>query len=163
MKYLIDSDTLIRAKNDFYPFDSVPAFWTWLERLNETEVVFSIDKVKQELMDEGDQLSNWVKMHGAFFLKTDGSNTQKALRDVAAWIVYHERYSESAKNTFLSCADYRLIGHAIALGATVITFEKDEPAAVERIKIPSVCKQFNIPCGNLWKLRKEYPSKFVME
>lgn len=54
MKYLLDSDTLIRAKNDFYTFESCPGFWTWIERLNTENVVFSIDKVKQELMDEKD-------------------------------------------------------------------------------------------------------------
>ena len=32
MKYLLDSDTLIRSKNDAYRFDFCPGFWTWLDK-----------------------------------------------------------------------------------------------------------------------------------
>src|ERR1044071_6560335 len=106
--------------------------------MNADGLVFSIDKVKDELVDEGDQLSNWARMRGTtFFLKTDGADTQRALRSISAWIYNHERYSESAKMTFLAAADYRLIAHAIALPATVVTFEIDAPTSVESIKIPS--------------------------
>lgn len=159
MRYLLDSDTLIRAKNDSYPFDSCPGFWTWIEKLNEQGIVFSIDKIKQELIEEGDQLSNWAKMRGAeFFLKSDGADTQKALRDVVAWVHLHQRYSDAAKHKFLSVADFRLVGHAIATQSTIVTFEKDEPDAKESIKIPSACRQFNVACINLWGLIRAFKS-----
>gem|GEM_PF-6918350 len=34
MAYLLDSDVLIRAKNDHYGFDFCPGFWDWLEAAN---------------------------------------------------------------------------------------------------------------------------------
>ena len=31
MLYLVDANVLITAHNDYYPIDSVPEFWGWLE------------------------------------------------------------------------------------------------------------------------------------
>jgi len=30
MLYLLDANTLIDAKRDYYPIDRVPEFWSWL-------------------------------------------------------------------------------------------------------------------------------------
>ena len=32
MLFLLDSDTLIQAKNEYYGFDLCPGFWDWLDR-----------------------------------------------------------------------------------------------------------------------------------
>ena len=45
MSYLLDTNTLIQAKNEYYAFDLCPGFWKWLERNNEGGMVHSIEPV----------------------------------------------------------------------------------------------------------------------
>ena len=50
MAYLLDADVFIRAKNDHYSFDTVPGFWDWLHNANARGDVFSIQRVRDELL-----------------------------------------------------------------------------------------------------------------
>jgi hypothetical protein len=43
--YLLDANVFIQAKNQYYGFDIVPAFWAWLIAANGAGTVFSIEKV----------------------------------------------------------------------------------------------------------------------
>ena len=48
--YLVDSDVFITAKNSYYSFEICPGFWRCLLRHHEQERVFSIDRVRGELL-----------------------------------------------------------------------------------------------------------------
>lgn len=67
MPYLVDTNVFIEAKNDFYGMDFCPAFWDWLVEGNRDKRVFSIDRVRDELIEGGDQLSEWAKDRGSNF------------------------------------------------------------------------------------------------
>ena len=56
MKYLLDANVLIQAKNLHYGFDFCPAFWDWLVESNREGKVFSIEKVDDELEAGDDEL-----------------------------------------------------------------------------------------------------------
>ena len=72
MAYLLDADVFIRAKNLHYGLDFCPAFWDWLITQNGAGVVFSIEKVGDEVQAVDDELSVWASARGdAFFLKPD--------------------------------------------------------------------------------------------
>lgn len=72
MTYLLDANIFIQAKNLHYGFDFCPAFWDWLIAKNSAGLVFSIDKVADEIAAGSDDLSDWAKQIGtALFLKTD--------------------------------------------------------------------------------------------
>ena len=43
MKYLLDSNVFIQAKNLHYGLDFCPAFWDWLIEQNNEKKVFSIE------------------------------------------------------------------------------------------------------------------------
>ena len=43
MRYLLDSDVFIQAKNLHYGFDFCPAFWEWLVQKHASGVIFSIE------------------------------------------------------------------------------------------------------------------------
>jgi hypothetical protein len=75
--YLLDSNVFIQAKNRHYDFDFCPAFWDWLLLENEKRNVFSIDKVKDEIITGDDELTNWVKNNTSdqFFLPTNIQTT----------------------------------------------------------------------------------------
>ena len=56
-RFLLDTNIFIQAKNLHYGFDFCPAFWEWLISQNATGRVASIDKVGDELLAGGDNLS----------------------------------------------------------------------------------------------------------
>ena len=57
MTYLLDANVFIQAKNLHYGMDFCPAFWSWLIEKNKAGIVFSIDKIEDELMAGDDELS----------------------------------------------------------------------------------------------------------
>jgi hypothetical protein len=59
--YLLDANVFIQAKNQYYGFDIVPAFWAWLIAANGAGTVFSIEKVSDELVGYGNELAEWAK------------------------------------------------------------------------------------------------------
>ena len=100
MRYLLDADVFIRAKNLHYGLDFCPAFWDWLIKSNQTGQVFSIEKVKGEIERGNDELTEWSKTQDElFFLKPD-SGIFPAMEQVTNWVNDND-YTASAKNTFL--------------------------------------------------------------
>lgn len=74
MSYLLDANVFIEARRRYYGFDFCPAFWEWLLAANERGVVFSIEKVRDQLIGSGDELEDWVRTLDAsfFLLRTRG-------------------------------------------------------------------------------------------
>ena len=74
MAYLLDANVFIAAKNLHYGFDFCPAFWDWLVAGNESERVFSVEKVGDEVQAVGDELSAWAAARGdGFFLRPEAT------------------------------------------------------------------------------------------
>jgi hypothetical protein len=48
MLYLLDANVLITSSRDYYAFDQVPQFWTWLQRRCQEGHV----KMPTEILDE---------------------------------------------------------------------------------------------------------------
>ena len=61
MKRLLDTNVLITAKNSYYAFDIVPAFWEWLETEARKGSLASTDLVLDELSKHDDELAQWAK------------------------------------------------------------------------------------------------------
>ena len=87
MTYLLDKNIFIDAKNRYYGFDICPAFWEWLTKLNKSEIVFSIEKVGDELKIIDDQLSTWAAKHGSNFFLSPDSSIQPAMDRVSNWAI----------------------------------------------------------------------------
>lgn len=161
MKYLLDSDSLIRSKNDSYRFDRHPGFWQFLEQSNAKGLVFSIERVGRELTGE-DELATWAKKQGSQFFLPPDDKVIASFRTVAQWVVENRQYIEAAKKEFLARADFGLVAHAHAHGCTVVTFEKDEPGSKKAIKIPTACNQFGVPSMNIFRLIETLQPTFVL-
>lgn len=67
MKYLLDANIFITAKNLHYGMDFVPAFWDWLDRSHAQVTVRSTTRVQQELAAGNDELADWTEPRGSFF------------------------------------------------------------------------------------------------
>lgn len=83
MAWLLDTNVLVNAKRDHYGFEFCPGFWDWLDIAWADGRVASIEAVYDELVDYGDQLSDWARDHRSFFLPPGGAPV--SLRSLGQW------------------------------------------------------------------------------
>lgn len=160
MAYLLDANVFISAKNLHYGLDFCPAFWDWLIQQNASGIVYSIEKVGDEVMAVADDLSAWARERGErFFLEPDAA-VFPALASVSAWATGRE-YHSAAVSTFLQVADYYLVSQALAGGHTVVTQETPS-ASVRKIKIPDACIGLGIKCMTPWEMLRRERARFVL-
>lgn len=148
VRYLLDSNIFIEAKNAYYPFDVFPAFWDRLHKLEEQNHLLSIDKVKEELCHHDDKLADWCKsvVRDTFFVESAACTS--VYGEIAKWVFANTQYNEQAKSLFLGVdeADPWLVAYARTHGFVLVTHEASNPDSKNKIKLPDVCRQFNVQC-----------------
>jgi len=136
MSYLLDANVFIQAKNLYYGLDFCPAFWDWLIIQNAAGIVFSIEKVGDEIESGDDELAVWAAQRGpGFFLKPD-NEMLPSLATVSNWTT-SQKYEPAALNIFFQVADYYLIAHALEHEHIIVTHEIAS-SSTKKIKIPDV-------------------------
>jgi hypothetical protein len=164
-RYLLDSDVLIAAKNLYYNPQYCEAFWSWVLDAHQANRVFSIDKVKKELLNKGrkDVLSEWAKKPGLsnFFLKSGPSVGQWS--KLAAWAqspVKSFKPAAQAKFLHVDSADAWLIAFAAHHGDYVIvTNEVPEPEAKKAIKLPDAAAELSVKTITLFEVLRNHCGK----
>jgi len=160
MSYLLDADVFIQAKNLHYGLDFCPAFWDWLIESNAAGLVFSTEKVGDEIEAGADELSDWAVARGTgFFLKPDAA-ILPALGKVSGWAT-SQHYEPAAVNTFLQVADFYLVAHALAHGHTVVTHEIAS-ASTRKIKIPNACIGLGIKPMTPFEMLRHERARFIL-
>lgn len=124
-------------------------FWSKLSEMAMSGQVVSSVKVKEEIEDGYDELSNWIEQHvpDGFFLPVDAEalRSYSILQNWAAG----GNFTEVAKSDFASKADAFIIATAMAKGMTVVTFEKSNPQRRNRVMIPDACAAVGTVCCDL--------------
>jgi hypothetical protein len=162
MLFLLDSDTLIQAKNEYYGFDLCPGFWDWLDRKSCEGVVASVEPVLTELSAGNDDLKAWTEARSdAFFKAMDQAAVDQA-QEIVRWVMT-EPFRPDARQRFLSGADPLIIAYAKAHGHTVATHEVHREGERRNVKIPAVCAAFEVPCVRLVHLLGQHGARFVLE
>lgn len=153
-RYLIDSNVLIEAHRHYYAFNLCPGFWDSLIWLHGCDRVFSLDKVKNEIAGENDELAGWAVdvMPAAGFLSSQEDAVVEWFAKMQVWAQAQFQYSDAAKEEFALVADAWLIAYARAHGLTLVTQEQYKPNVKRRIPIPNVCKAFNVPYANTFEM-----------
>lgn len=174
--FLLDTNILVQAHRQYYPFDLSPAFWDALIREHGKGRIFSISIVKHEICrshpkqgeddkepDVPDLLEQWVRtaVPDSFFLEPDDAAITK-YRTVMQWVVSQTRYSEAEQARFASGADGWLIAYASVHGMIVVTHEKPEPTG-SKVKIPDVCRQFDVSYANTFEMLRRLKVRFVLQ
>ncbi len=160
MSYLLDANIFIQAKNMHYGFDFCPAFWDWVDDSHARGTVFSIDKVRDELIGGQDELATWARARtGAFFLEPDAT-VIPSLQAASAW-ANGGGYEPAAVTTFLQGADYYLVAHAHAHGHTVVTHEVISHGT-KRIKIPNACIAMTVRCMTPYEMLRVERARFIL-
>jgi len=160
MKYLLDANIFIEAKNRYYGFDFCPAFWDWLIQKNKEKIVFSIEKVLDEIKAGDDELSEWASnFDEEFFLRPD-EKVFPSFGAVSSW-VEDQKYHPSAPNTFFQGADYYLVAQALTHKFVVVTHEIVS-VSQKRIKIPNVCMGLGVKFMTPYQMLRIEKARFVL-
>lgn len=142
IKYLIDSDVFIQAKNLFYRFDFCMPFWEWISDAHAAGLVFTIDKVKNEITDgdADDPARVWIEnAPNSFFLKDTGdANVMKSYATTIKWATDSTHYTPLAIKDYAnhSKADAFLVATAMHHSHVIVTQERSDPACKKRIPLP---------------------------
>jgi hypothetical protein len=139
-KYLLDTNIFIQAKNFRYGFEYCAAFWAWILEAHEGGVLFSVQKVKAEILrgDKTEPLVKWTKdLPSSFFLEDlNDIGVMGHYRDLLTKVLANKNYMPKALAEFAAEdeADAFLIATAKHGGYVLVSDE--EPAANARKKVP---------------------------
>jgi hypothetical protein len=162
--FVLDSNIFIEAKQRYYAFDVCPGFWDSLIWQHGQGVVASIDRVKKELQDCEDELTEWAcnQMPSECFWETDVEYVLEAYGEVVGWAMAQDQFSPEAKAEFadIENADAWVIAFAKAVGATVVTHEKPNPNVKRRIPIPNVCDGVGVPYTDTFEMLRAMTTQF---
>ncbi len=158
MAYLLDANVFIEAANRYYATDICPGFWAWIEREAVAGSVLSIQRVRDELVD--DTLASWAaKQPPSFFAGVDASILPH-LATLASWVP-QQRYRVAAIEEFLDSADYYLIASAMAGGHVIVTHEKPSDGQ-KRVKIPEPCIAHGVEYINTFTMLRRLGARFEL-
>ncbi len=160
MRYLIDSNVFIEARDRYYHFDVVPGFWNWIEDQHGCGVMYSISNVFDELTRRRDDLSSWARRIPKEFFQMPDESTQDSMARLAHWAVNHDNYTDLAVQEFLQSADFVLAAHAHAHGFTVVSQEVSAPASKARVKLPDACIAVDVECILTWQWLARCKARF---
>jgi len=164
MGYVLDANVFIEAYQRYYAFDLVPDFWDLLVALAARGQILSIDRVKAELIERQDSLSQWAQnAFNPYFAATSDRGVLQEYRILIQWAVRQtSRFRQAAINEFAqnTVADAWVIAYAKAYGHVVITEEKYNPKARKKILIPVVCKAFSVPYMDTFDMLRQLNIRF---
>ncbi|MFO1421327.1 MAG: DUF4411 family protein [Candidatus Competibacteraceae bacterium] len=162
MLYLLDANTLIDAKRDYFQMERVPEFWEWLVHLGASGIVKIPVEIYEEFEDSmrpdgsRDELAKWAS----------SPDVKKALlldEDAEPHLV--AEVVETGYAADLSDAEIESIGRDPFLIAralvdptnrTVVTTEVSKPSRKRANRqVPDVCKDLGVRCINGFQLLSE--------
>lgn len=150
MRYLLDTNVFIEAKQRYYGLDFCPGFWEWLREAGAAKRVFSIEKVRGELLIGGDDLAVWADaLDDGFFIPPD-EQTLRSLAEAIDW-ARGQPFRQGAVSRFADDADAYLVAHAHAHDFVVVTHELPSDG-VKQVKIPNACVALKVKYINTFEL-----------
>jgi hypothetical protein len=165
--FILDTNCFIQSHRVTYPLDVVPTFWEKLKSLSYERKIISIDKVRDEIFKNDDELKEWIEKNlpEDFFQRAETQGTTYNYGRVSQWADSKKgHYLEKAIKDFLKDdnADAWLIAYALTIneGCIIVTQEKSEPNRKSKIKIPDVCIAFGLPYKNLIEMFRMLGEKF---
>ncbi len=154
-EFWIDADSLIVAHRGPYQFGMVQPFWDFVELKAREGIIGSpeiiLDSELTSTSNKPDDLQLWAQQfNGILFLPVVDA-AQVSFGRVADYVQNCGRYGQEWIVRFLDGGDPWLIAYAMAMGGTIVTFEKSEPRA-KRPKIPDIAQEFGVSCMTLYEM-----------
>jgi hypothetical protein len=162
-KYLLDANILIEAHKRYYSLDLCPGFWEAVVRQHRANRIFSIDRVKKEIDDGKDLLTEWMQQEApdTLFKRTDIAAVVGQFGKMVAWVQGESQYKQEAKAEFATVADGWLIACAKTEGLIVVSEEMYNRDVKKKVPIPNVCRQFDVEYINTFDMLRELKIQFV--
>jgi hypothetical protein len=162
--FVLDSDVFIAAKNAYYAFDICPGFWNGILRAHEQGSVRSIDRIRNELLSgrKEEDLVQWVtnEAPATFFHDSNAAEVSSAFADIMLWVQRNAQYFDRAKAKFATEADGWLVAYSLVHGTVVVTNEQPRPDSRNRVLLPDVCVQFQVPYKDTFVTLRELAVRF---
>ena len=162
MLYLLDANTLIDAKRDYYPINRVPEFWEWLIFNGQKENIKIPIEIYEEFSDTKDQdgnkdeLAEWAEQPS---VRNALLFNEEAEQNLVARITYEGYVPSPTDDEIIKIGrDPFLISYALRdpENRCIVTTENPKPSKKgANRKIPDVCNDLNILCINNFKMLKE--------
>ena len=153
--YLLDTNVLIRAHEDYYPIDRIPQFWTWLHDQATVGIIKMPRQIYDEVAQSSDILGDWLRQ----------SEVKTALVLAEATDTVRVRHViEHGYASDLDDIEVESLGRdpfliAAALCGTdrvVVTREVSRPSKQRaNRKVPDVCAAFGLRVINDFALYRE--------
>lgn len=98
-QYLLDANVLMEAKRRYYRFGLCPGFWVCLVWQYKQGSLLSIDRIKDEIEQGNDDLTEWVKQSApkGFFVSTTNTEVAKRFGEMVAWVQTQAQYLARSK------------------------------------------------------------------
>ena len=149
-KYVLDTTFFAHRK---YYSSIFTSFWEAMDEAAQNGSIHSVDEVKKELEAyEGEQenLFEWVRANKHIFTEPQDEIEQKYLAEILKLKKFRQ-YGERQTKAGHHWADPHVIAKAMRIDGTVVTeesFAKQDKKGKARglMKIPDVCKKFDVPC-----------------
>ena len=150
-QYLLDSNCFIQGAR-YYPQDIFPSFWTNIKKLIDNNTIVIHETVLDELYENKDDLTAWLKTVPSFEKVTISEDVLKKYVEIDEWVRNpKQNYTSEAISNFENNkkADAWICAQCAVDGYILVTNEKFSNA-ISNVKIPKVCKEFDIPCMSMF-------------
>ncbi len=162
MLYLLDANTLIDAKRDYYPINRVPEFWDWLIYKGQQGIIKIPIEVYEEFSDTKDKdgkkdaLATWAEQET---VKDSLLLNEEAEQDLVARITYGGYVANPTDDELLKIGrDPFLLSYALqdSKNRCIVTTEASKPSRKGANRhVPDVSKDFGIRCINNFQMIRE--------
>ncbi|MCY3711645.1 MAG: DUF4411 family protein [Caldilineaceae bacterium] len=161
--FVLDTNVFIGAHNGYYGPDFCPAFWACILQFFHARRLISIDRVFTEIEKPVD-LIQWAQdTPNGFFASSGDQPVVTVYSTIMNWVQNNSQFKPEAKSEFATVADGWLIAYAQAHNAVVVTHELFRPNATNRVLIPNICRQFNVPYLNTFEMLRQLGVRFVLD
>ncbi len=144
-RFLLDTNVFIEAYRRYYAFDLIPAFWDLLIDKSANGALYTIDKVKTEILKMEDDLSSWFNKYPTeCIINTSNDNIVDNYSQIINHVSKNSRYRDSSKSEFASGADGWLLAVAKAESMILVTQEVYIPDCRKKVPIPNVCREHDV-------------------
>lgn len=159
--FVLDTNVFVEAHRRYYAQDLCSGFWDSLTHYCGEGRVLSIDRVRDEMLSNHDQLSEWVNQApDSLFVSSADPEVVNAFTDMMDWVQGNDQFQLEAKEEFASVADGWLAAYARVHSAVVVTQEVYSPGVRKRVPLPNVCREFGVDYRDTFEMLRELEVNF---
>jgi hypothetical protein len=121
--------------------------------------LYSTITVYDELTNGNDELAQWARdRRDTGLFVTPNQRVQSKFQTIADYVVAN--YPRQHAEPFLDGADPWVIAQSLADGAQLVTREAAVSIGARKVKIPNICRAFDVPCIDTFAMLRNTGASF---